>query len=123
MRVLLPKPNRHINNYMVDAPQEQHNACTYIVFMHAHAINGTTSSDKMGRFPVTSNWGNAYLVVFYVYNTNYICLVPIKNQSKKELLRAYRVTYKWLTLRGFKPLLHKMDNKTSHEVENFIRLQ
>ena len=50
----------------------------------------------------------------------YIRSVPIKNRLKEELLRAYRETYEWLTLRGFKPLLHKMDNETSHEVKNFI---
>ena len=64
------------------------------------------------------------MVVFYVFNANYIQSVPIKNRSKEELLHAYyRKIYRWLTLCGFKPLLHKMDNKTSHEVENFICLQ
>ena len=117
------RPNLHINDYMVDDPQKPHNARTHIVFMHAHAINGTTSSNQTGRFPITSNRGNACVVVFYVFNANYICLVPIKNQSKEELLRAYRKNYEWLTLRGFKPLFYKMDNKASHEVENFILLQ
>jgi hypothetical protein len=51
-------PNLHIDDYMVEAPQEPHNARTQIVFMHAHAINGTTSSNQMGWFPITSNWGN-----------------------------------------------------------------
>ena len=116
-------PNLHIDNYMVDIPQEPHNACTHIIFMHTHAINSTTSSNQTGRFLITSNWGNAYVVVFYVVDPNYIRLVPIKNRSKEELLRAYRETYEWLTMRGFKNLLHKMDNETSHKVENFIRSQ
>jgi hypothetical protein len=60
--------------------------------MHAHAIDGTTSSDQTG---------------FYVFDVNYICSVPIKNRSKEELLHAYSSTYEWLTLRGFKPLLCK----------------
>ena len=63
------------------------------------------------------------MVVFYVFDANYICSVPIKNWSKEELLHAYRKTYEWLTLCGFKPLLHKMENETSHEIENFIHLQ
>jgi hypothetical protein len=73
MWVLPPRPNHHINDYMVDAPQEPHNTCTHIVFMHAHAINGTTTSDQTGQFPITSNQGNVYMVVFYIFNTNYIC--------------------------------------------------
>ena len=56
-------PKLHIDDYMVGAPQELHNTCTHIVFMHAHAINGTTFSDQTGRFPITSNQGNAYVVV------------------------------------------------------------
>jgi hypothetical protein len=91
--------------------------------MHAHAINGATSSNQMGLFPITSNRGNTYVVVFCVFDTNYIRSVPIKNQPKEELLRAYHKAYEWLTLRSFKPLLHKMDNETSHKIENFIRSQ
>ena len=60
--------------------------------MHIHAINGVISGNQTGRFPITSNRGNAYVFVFYVYNANYIRLVPIKSQSKEELLRAYQET-------------------------------
>ena len=84
-------------------PQEPHNARIHIIFMHSHAINGATSSNQTGRFPITSNRGNAYVVVFYVFDANYTCSVPIKNRSKEELLSAYRKTYEWMTLRGFKP--------------------
>ena len=48
-------PNLHISNYMVNAPQEPHNARTHIVFMYAHAIKGITSSNQTGWFPITSN--------------------------------------------------------------------
>ena len=63
------------------------------------------------------------MVIFYIFDANYIQLVPIKNRSKEELLRAYRKIYNWLVLRGFTPQLHKLDNETSHEVEAFIRSQ
>ena len=79
----------HADDYTADAPQEPHNARTHIIFMHAHAINGATSSDQTGRFPITSNRGSTYVVVFYVFNANYICSVPIKKRSTEELLRAY----------------------------------
>ncbi len=113
----------HIDDHMADAPQELLNVRTNLVFMHIHAIDGVISSNQTGRFPITSNRGNAYAIVFYVYDANYICSVPIKSRSKEELLRAYRKTYEWLSMRGFKPLLHKMDNETSHQVEKFIRAQ
>ena len=116
-------PGLHIDDHMADAPQTPLNVRTNHVFMQVHAIDGVISSDQTGRFPITSNRGNAYVVVFYIYDANYICSIPIKNRSKEELNRAYHEVYEWLGMRGFKPLLHKMDNETSHEVEKFIQGQ
>jgi hypothetical protein len=86
-------PDLHIDNHMASAPQEPLNACTNLVFMHIHAIDGVISSNQTGRFPITSNPGNAYDVVFYVYDANYIRSVHIKSRSKEELLRTYHKTY------------------------------
>ena len=108
---------------MAKAPQAPLNARTNHVFMQVHAIDGVISSNQTGRFLITSNRGNAYPIVFYVYNANYIHSIPIKSRSKEELLCTYHKVYEWLLVWGFKPLLHKMDNKTSHEVEKFIQGQ
>jgi hypothetical protein len=116
-------PNLHINDHMAQAPQVPLNTRTNHIFMQVHAIEGVISSDQTGWFPITSNRGHAYVVVFYIHNANYICSIPIKSWSKEELLHAYHKVYKWLSVRGFKPLLHKMDNMTSHEVEQFIQGQ
>ena len=116
-------PGLHIDDHMADAPQTPLNVRTNHVFMQVHAIDGVISSDQTGRFPITSNRGNAYVVVFYIYDANYIRSIPIKSRSKEELNRAYHEVYEWLGMRGFKPLLHKMDNETSQEVEKFIQGQ
>ena len=110
-------PSLHIHNHMAKVPQEPINACTRLIFMHTHAINGASSSNQTGWFPITSNWGNTYVVLFYIYNCNYIHSIPFK------LLCTYHKIYEWLTLQGFKPLLHKMNNEASHTVENFIQSQ
>ena len=89
--------------------------------MSTHECNSQISTNQTGRFPVTSNCGNAYIVVFYIYDANAIKLDPIKNQSKEELLQAYKIMYAWLTSKGFKPLLHKLENETSKDVEDFIQ--
>jgi hypothetical protein len=106
-----------------DVPQEPHNARTHFVFMAIYQINGNLFTDQTGRFPITSNRVHAYVVVFYIFDANAIQSVPIKNRSKKELLCAYCKIYKWLTLRGFKPLLHKLDNKISKDVETFVTME
>ncbi len=102
------------------APQEPTNKRTHHVFMTIRKVTGSVSSNQLGCFLVRSNCGNAYVALFYVYDPNYIKSVPIKNQSKEELLQANTEVYTWLTTRGYRPLLHKLDNKTSHEVEAFI---
>ena len=47
----------------------------------------------------------------------------LKNQTKEELLRAYQEVYTFCKNRGFKPKLHKTDNETSKDVEDFISIQ
>ena len=108
---------------MEDAPQELHNARTHFVFFQVHTISGSISSDQTGCFPVTSKWGHVHVVIFYIFDANYIQSVPIKNRPKEELLRAYCKTYKGLVLQGFKPQLHKLDDETSHKVKAFVRSQ
>jgi hypothetical protein len=67
-----------------------------------------------------SNRGNKYVVVVYIHDANFVKSVPIKSWTKEELLRVYRLVYAFLTALGFQMQLHKMDNATSQEVENFI---
>jgi hypothetical protein len=55
---------------MEDTPQEPHNARTHFVFCQVRTISGVISSNQTGRFPVTSNRGHAYVVIFYIYNAN-----------------------------------------------------
>ena len=103
--------------------QVRNNARTHKVYMSVQKCNGQISTNQTGRFPVTSNRGNAYVVVFYIFDANAITLVPIKNCSKEELLQAYTIMYAWLTSKGYTPLLHKLDNETSKDVEDFIQAQ
>ena len=110
-------------NYDDIPTQVTNNARTHTVYMSTHECNGQISTNQTGHFPITSNCGNAYIVVFYIFDANTIKLVPIKNRSKEELLQAYEIMYSWLTSKGYKPLLHKLDNETSKDVEDFIQAQ
>jgi hypothetical protein len=88
--------------------------------MTVHLVMGCISSINTRCFPVISNRGNTYAALFYAYDANAIPLVPIKNRSKEELLWAITEVYAWFTAQGYWPLLHKMDNETSHDVKMFI---
>ena len=77
---------------------------------------GLIASDQTGMFPRTSNRGNKYICIFYVYDSNFIKGVPIKSRKKEELLKAYKEMYAYCEQRGYKPQIHKLDNKTSKDL-------
>ena len=103
--------------------QEPNNKKTHEVFMTAKLADDFIASNQTGAYPRTSSRGCKYICVFYIYDANYIKGIPIKSRHSLELLQAYQPVYKWCERRGFKPSLHRMDNKLSHEVEDFIATQ
>jgi hypothetical protein len=78
--IALPPPDDTINF----VAQEPNNAMTNLVYMLIHDSTGQIFTDQTGCFPVTSNQGHPYLVIFYVYDTNFISSVFIKNCTKKN---------------------------------------
>ena len=96
---------------------------TNMVFMSVQRSEGFIASDQTGKFPRMSNRSMQYICVFYIHNTNYIKGIPAKSRKKEELLRSYKEVYAYFESRGFRPQLHKMDNKTSRYVEDFIASQ
>ena len=93
------------------------------VYMSITDIDGKLYSDQTGQFPITSNRGNCYVVIFYASDGNYIKSYPIKSRHRTQLLKAYEEVYTFLRIRGYRPQLHKLDNETSHDVETFIAEQ
>jgi hypothetical protein len=69
--------------------QEPGNMKTNLVYMFFYNITGQLFTDQASHLPITSNQRHAYLVIFYLYNDNFITSVPIKNQTNEELLQAY----------------------------------
>ena len=91
--------------------------------MTVKLAEGWIASDQTGRLPRVSTRGNQYICVFYIYDANFIMPIAIKSRHRSELLGAYETVYKWCESRGFKPTLHRMDNETSKDVEEFIEDQ
>ena len=81
------------------------------------------ASDQTEAFPRVSNRGNKYICVFYVYDANYTKGLAIKSGYISELLGAFTKVYTWCEAGGFKPKVHRMDNETSSDVEDFIKSQ
>jgi hypothetical protein len=52
-------------------------------------------------------------MIVYDYDSTAILAEPIKNRSEQEILRAYSKLHQYLTDRGLKPQLQKLDNECS----------
>ena len=69
------------------------NKKTHLVFMNTVLADHWIASDQTGAFPRTSNQGNKYICVFYVFDPNYIKGKPVKSRHSSELLKAFKDVY------------------------------
>ena len=116
--------NQQFDEDSMELPQQEPtNERTHFVICAIEEMEGRISTDQTGFFPRTSARGMKYVMIFYIYDANYIKGVPIKNRTHKEFLRAYQEVYDELTKKGFKPKLHKLDNEKSVEVLEFVKSQ
>jgi hypothetical protein len=82
--------------------------------------HGQLYMDLTGKFPVRSSKGNSYVMVCYVYDCNYVKVIPIKSWSASEWVKAYDHIHQELTVKGFKPKLQTLDNEASAALKNFF---
>eukprot|EP00804_Cyclotella_cryptica_P012508 CCRYP_017699-RA/>CCRYP_017699-RA protein AED:0.43 eAED:0.43 QI:0/-1/0/1/-1/1/1/0/203 len=115
-----PNTSSTTTDHMTAHPQAPNNDKTNVVYMSTIEVDGQLFTNQTGRFPVTSNRGNNYIVIFYAVDPNFIKSYPIKSRHRSELLKAYTEVYQFFRTRGHRPQLHRLDNETSKDVENFI---
>jgi hypothetical protein len=77
-------------------------------------------TDLMGKFPVRSSKGNSYVMLCYIYDCNYIKVVPMKSRSASDWVKAYDVIHQEITVKGFKPKLQTLNNEASMALKNFF---
>jgi hypothetical protein len=59
-------------------------------------------------------------MVCYVYDCNYVKVIPMKSWSASEWVKAYDTIHQELTVKGFKPKLQTLNNKASAALNNFF---
>jgi hypothetical protein len=59
-------------------------------------------------------------MVCYVYDCNYVKVVPIKSRSASEWVKAYYHLHKELTTKSFKQKLQTLDNEASAALKHFF---
>jgi hypothetical protein len=81
---------------------------------------GKIYTDLTGKFPVRSSKGNSYVMVCYVFDCNYVKVLPMKSRSASEWVKAYDHIHQELTAKGFKPKLQTLDNEASAALKKKI---
>jgi hypothetical protein len=81
---------------------------------------GQLYTNLTGKFPVRSSKGNSYVMVCYIYDCNYIKVVPMKSRPASEWVKAYDIIHQELTVKDFKPKLQTLDNEASTALKNFF---
>jgi hypothetical protein len=84
------------------------------------ADQGQLYTDLTGKFPVRSSKGNSYVMLCYIYDCNYINIVPVKSRSASEWVKAYGSIHQEITVKGLKPKLQTLDNEVSTALKNFF---
>jgi hypothetical protein len=72
----------------------------------------------MGKLSVRSSKVNSYVIVCYVYDCNYVKVIPMKSWSASEWFTAYATIHQELTVKGFTPKLQTLDNEASAALKN-----
>jgi hypothetical protein len=92
---------------------------THLVY--AVVVNkGQLYTNLTGKFPVRSSKGNSYVMVCYVYDCNYVKVIPMKSRSALEWVKSYDTVHQELAVKGFKPKLQTLNNESSAALKNFF---
>ena len=70
-------------------------------------------SDQTGKFPVQSRRGHNYIMIICYVDSNAALAEPMKNRTRKEMIRAYLALIEPLRRAGFAPKKHILDNECS----------
>jgi hypothetical protein len=99
---------------IADAPTADTDLGTKPHLVYAVLVDqGQLYTDLTGKFPVRSSKGNQYVMVCYIYDCNYVKVIPMKSRSISEWVKAYDHIHQELTVKGFKPKLQTLDNEAS----------
>jgi hypothetical protein len=106
---------------IADVPTTDTSLGTKTPLVYAVLVDqGQLYTDLTGKFPVRSSKGNSYVMVCYVYDCNYVKVIPMKSRSASEWVKAYDHIHQELTAKGFKPKLQTLDNEASAALKNFF---
>jgi hypothetical protein len=102
-------------------PEKDLGAKTHLVYAVV-VDRGQLYTDLTGKFPVRSSKGNSYVMVCYIYDCNYVEVIPMKSRSASEWVKAYDSVHQELTIKGFKPRLQTLNNEAAAALRNYFTI-
>jgi hypothetical protein len=94
---------------------------TNMVYVKAIEATSQINTDQTGRFPTTSSQGNKYIMILYNHDSNAILAEPLKSKSEGKMIRAYSKLHEYLSDRGLKLRLQKLDNECPTGLKRFMK--
>jgi hypothetical protein len=77
-------------------------------------------TDLTGEFTFRSSKGSWYVMVCYVFDFNYVKVLPMKSRSASEWVKVYDLIHQELTSKGFKPKLQTLESEASSAIKKFF---
>ena len=90
------------------------------IFVRNYAT-GTLHADATAAFPVKSISGNEFVNVFYIEGANFIKPVAMASNSAAANIAAFDEVIEYCTSHGITPDFARLDNNTSHALEQHLR--
>jgi len=94
-----------------------------LVYTKEYELSKLICSDQTGRFPVTSNRGNKYVMVVLDYDSNAIISQPIPSRSQTHLLQAFTTIHNKLKQAGRNPTFVRLDNEAPNNMKQYMTQQ
>ena len=86
-------------------------------------MKGIIYTNLTGQFPLQSYAGMQYFFIAYIYDQNYIMILPMKNRTDASMIEVFKEVYLPLQQKGSNPKLHVLDNECSKAIKNFVNSQ
>ncbi len=96
---------------------------THKAFFRIDDLSNSIHTDQTGSFPFTSQQGSRYIMVAIHFNANYICVKPMCNRSKEEMIRAYKKRINRIRLVGLGLKKYTLDNLALEAFKQCIQEQ
>ena len=91
-----------------------------LVFVKHYNMTKLICSDQTGRFPVTSDRGNKYMMVVLDNDSNAILSEPLPSRSQNHLIHAFSKIHDRLVTAGRKPIFVRLDNEISNSMKKYM---